>query len=93
MPEFVTVSKMTLENVSRMHTILENKGQKAFHYETIFPKTNAFLSQSVVEHNEIIPEHRTRANNENGDKYVLYHEYVINGDIDNSLNHVHLFLY
>ena len=41
----------------------------------------------MVEHNEIIPEHRTRANNnENGDKYVPYHEYVINGDIDNSLN-------
>ena len=29
-PEFVTVCKVTLENVSRMHTILENKGQAAF---------------------------------------------------------------
>ena len=38
---------------------------------------------------EIIPEHRTRANNKkNGDKYVVDHEYVINGDIDNSFNHI-----
>ena len=86
---FVTVCKVTFENVSRMRTILENKSQEAFRCETIFPKTNAFLSQLVVEHNEIIPEHRTRTNNnENGDIYVLYCEYVLNGDIDNSLNHV-----
>ena len=42
MPEFVTVCKMTLENVSRMHTILENKGQEAFRCGTIFPKTDVF---------------------------------------------------
>ena len=78
---------MTLENVSRMCTILQNKGQEAFSCKTIFPKTNA--SWLVVEHNEIIPECRTCSNNNgNDDKYVLYHEYVINGDMNNSLNHV-----
>ena len=69
-PEFVTVCKMKLENVSIMHTILENKGQEAFCCKTIFPKTNVFLSQLVVEHNEIILEHITCANNnEIGDMF------------------------
>ena len=40
-PGFVTICKMVMENISRMKTALQHKGQEVFQNSELFPKANA----------------------------------------------------
>ena len=87
-PEFVTVCKMTLENIRRMKTALQHKGHEAFQNVELFPKTNAFLAKLSVENEKIIPilPPRTRTNDATAtDRYVLYNGYLLKGNIQDDL--------
>ena len=89
-PQFLTTSTMTVDNVSCMCILLNDEGCDALKDKELFPCTVRILASLEEQNAEIVPERLTRsdtaANPQNS--HSLFHDYLLSGSIDDSLNNI-----
>lgn len=91
-PQFLTTCQMTVDNVNRMHTLLNDEGGECdiLKDEELFPRTVKIFASLEEENAEIVPERRTRkeAAANRRKSHSLFHGYLMSGNIDDSLKEV-----
>ena len=89
-PQFLTTVKMTIENVSWLCTLINDKQREAFTDKELFPHTIKTLALLREETTEIVPECRTHndtvANLHNS--HTLFHDSLLSGNKIDSLDEV-----
>lgn len=83
-PEFITICRMTIDNIDNMIAIFEKRGSDAFLIDDIFPQTNVFLRNLVIDNTEIIPERESRGQQSTGNINYLYHDYLLKGNLEDA---------
>ena len=83
---------MTVDNVNRMRSLLHDERRECdvLKDEELFPRTVKIIASLEEENAEIVPERRTRrdAAANPGNSHSLFHDYLMSGNIDDSLEEV-----
>ena len=83
-----------LKNMTKLGTgtVLEKEGGEALKREQLFPNTAKVLQDLKVEVAQIVPERQTRrttdANKLGTQNYILLHDYLLKGNLDNAMEKV-----
>ena len=89
-PEFLTTCQMTVQNISGMCTLLNDKRENELDNKELFAWKEKFLSILKAEQAEIIPSRQTwldtTVNPTN--LHTLHYEYLLTGSIENALEEV-----
>ena len=91
-PELISSCGKALKNMTKLSTLLEQEGSEALKRDQLFPNTAKLIKDLNVEVSQIVPERQTRqsadANEPGTHNYVLLHDYLLKGNLDNAIDKV-----
>ena len=88
--EFLTTCQITVQNISRMCALLNDKRGNTLDNKELFPRTEKLLLILKAEQAKIISSRQTRSdtNTNPTNLHTLYHEYLLIVNIENALEDV-----
>ena len=87
-PTLISVCSNSIRTLKKLKSLVDSEMGEAFMRKELFPKAASLLEKLTAETTDVIPNRQTRHTEETSNKYVLYHDYLLVGGIEEALQNV-----